>query len=144
MTSPAEDAKDLLVAAGIGTFGGTSGWVIRLNKEEDSPHTHITIYDTGGKEPNPRYLLDYPSLQIRVRGSTADPQAARNKAKEVKDALLGLPSQDVNGNRWVSVLGLGDIQHLGFDEQGRILFVVNFSLILQPDQTGSENRIPLF
>lgn len=143
MTSPAEDAKDLLVAGGVGIFNATTGWSIRINKEEPSPDTHITIYDSGGLTPNPRWLLDYPSLQVRVRGNASDPQGARNKAKEIKDALLGLESQTVNGNRWVSVLGIGDIQHLGFDEKGRILYTVNFSLILEPAQTGNENRIPL-
>lgn len=143
MTTPAEDAKDLLVAASVGVFNATTGWAIGINKETDAPDTRITLYDSGGLTPSPRYLLDYPSLQVRVRGSASDPNAARTKIKEVKDALLGLESQDVNGNRWVSVLGQGDVTPLGFDKNDRPLFVINFSLIIEPALTGTENRIPL-
>jgi hypothetical protein len=143
MTDIAEGAKDLLVAAGVGTFGAPTGWGIFINKQPTTPDTVITAYASGGLDPNPQWLLDFPSLRVQVRGAPGGYVAAQSKAKDVKDALLGLPSQDLNGDRWVSVLMNGDILSLGHDEENRPLFSINFSLIIEPANVAGDNRVPL-
>jgi hypothetical protein len=144
MSTPAEGIKDLLVSAGLGTFAGKTGWGIYLAKEPDgsgTPHTVITVIDAGGFTPNPKWLLDYPTVQVRVRGAKNDYIPTYNKARSVRDALLGLPSQDVNGERWVAVNAMGGIHWLGFDDQNRPIFTLNFRLILEP--ASGTHRAPL-
>jgi len=141
MADPAEGLKDLLVTAGIGTFNATTGWSIRVAKERNKPDTHITCYSSGGLAANPKWLLDFPSVMIRVRGAANGYQSARVKAQAVKDALLGITSQTLNGDKWVAINAIGDINNLGFDDNDRPIFSLNFTLIIEP--VSGDNRDPL-
>lgn len=140
MADIAEGAKDLLEAAGVGTFAATSGWAIYLSKYPAAPNTVIAIYNSGGRAPNPKWALDYPSLNIQVRGAKNGYQAAVTKVQEVKDVLLGLDSQDINGDRWVSVTMPGEPAFLGYDDDNRPMFSLNFRLIIEPAVTALSNR----
>lgn len=135
--TPEEGIRDLLVAAQIGTFNATSGWSIVIGRFIDAPNTQIAIVGTGGKAPNPKWNIDYPSVQVRVRGNNSGYVEARQKARDIKDLLLGLPSQDVNGDRWTAVNMIGDITQTGFDQKERPVFAVNFALIIEPSVTGN-------
>ncbi len=141
MTDPAEGIKDLLVAAGVGVFGASSGWGIFIAKEPEKPDSAVTIFTTGGPPPDPRYLLNYPSFQVRVRGNVNGYQEARTKIDACTDVLWGLPSQVINGDQWDGVTPIGDIVGLGYDSHNRPLMSFSFSLILEP-ATGT-NRISL-
>ncbi len=132
MADPAEGIKDLLVAAGVGTFAATTGWGIFIGREPGEIDSIITIYHTGGRDPNSKWLLDFPSIQVKIRGDRAGYQAAHAKAIDVRDALLGLPGQDINGDRWDLVVALGGVNNLGFDEKNRPMFTVNFELTIEP------------
>ncbi len=138
--SPAEGIKDLIVTEGLATFAATSGWGIFIAREPLSPDTVITVYDTGGLAPDPKWLLDYPSVQIRIRGAKGEYQAAYVKARQCRDTVLGCPSLDLNGDRWVSIVGLGDIISLGHDDNERPQFTTNFRLIIQPAVTAETKR----
>lgn len=140
MAAPSEGFRSLLVAAGIGTFNASTGWSIHIGKEPTEPDTAITIYDSGGSPPNPKWLLDYPSVQVRVRGANGGYVAARAKAVDIKNALLGLDSQDIDGDRWVSVTMAGDIGLIGYDQSNRPLFSLNFRLIIEPQTAAGTNR----
>lgn len=139
--NPAVSIQTLLQTAGVGTIDAASGWSIRAIREQASPDTHVTCYNTGGLQPNPKYLLDFPSAMVRVRGAPHGYTAARAKAQVVKDTLLGLESQDIDGDRWVSVRMIGDLNELGFDDNDRPMFTLNFTLILEP--TTGDNRVSL-
>lgn len=140
MSDIAVGISDVLVAAGVGTFGATVGWGIFIHQEPPSPpDTAITIYETGGTDPNPKWLLDFPSVQVRVRGAKGGYVAAKAKATDVLNALLGLPSQTINSDVWVAVNQVGGINSLGQDDKDRPLFSLNYGLIIEP-ATGT-NRI---
>ena len=141
MTDVAEGAKDVLVIAGVGTFAATSGWSITVGNLPVSPNTAIAVEQTGGFPSNPKYLLDYPNIQVLVRGAPNGYVEAKAKILAVKDALLGLPTQVVNGDKWVMVKALGDIASLGYDTNNCPIFSMNFTLIVEP-ATGT-NRISL-
>lgn len=126
--TPAEVIKDLLVTAEIGIFG-TDLYVGRL---PDLPDACVVCYDTGGESPNPRFLLDYPQVMVKVRGTETGYSAGWLKAKAVKDALLGLPSQDIGSERWVSLSMMGDINFLGYEDKKRPVFSLNFRIIKEP------------
>lgn len=143
MGTPADGIKDLLVAAGVGIFNTTSGWSIVIGKVVPQPDNVIIIRETGGQPPNPKWLLDYPSVQIVVRAGENSYVAARGKAESVKNALLGLVSQDLNGDRWVQINMIGDIFHLGEDEMRRPRFTLNFGLIIEPAPSLDSSREPL-
>ncbi len=141
MTDVAIGAKDLLVAAGVGAFNASSGWSIHISKLPSKPDTAVSVVRTGGPPGNPRWLLDFPTVQVMVRGAANGYQAAESKVQAVKDTLLGLPSQDIGGDRWVAVNMLGDPVFLGYDENNRPKWSLNFPLIIEP-ATGA-NRIAL-
>lgn len=145
MSSPAIVLKDLIVGAGIGTFAAATGWAVHVSREpaqaSNIPHTVITTYDTGGIPPNPQWLLDEPTCQVRVRGNPNGYVNAFAKALEIKNLLLGLPSQTIGSDRWVSISMLSDITPIGYTEQQQPLLTMNFKMIIEP-ATGT-NRTSL-
>lgn len=129
---PSIDVKDLLETAGIGTFAATSGWALAISREPEDPDTTVTVYDVGGLTPDPKWLLDYPSVQVRVRGSPNGYVAGMRKAIDVKDALLGVTPQVINGNNIRGIVAIGDIAFISYDEQRRPIFTQNWRLTVQP------------
>lgn len=136
MADPAVSMKDLLVAANVGTFAAVSGWAISIGEMYDKPDTQITIRNSGGRPSWPTWLLNFPSIQIMVRGSQNGYTDAYNKCVGIKDALLGIPSQDLNGDRLVAINAIGDINDLKSDENRRPMFSLNFALIIEPASGG--------
>lgn len=139
MTRPITmDVKDILVGKNVGTFGtqlGTSsGWGIFIGSEPDKPDDCITLYDTPGDPPNPKWLLDYPRFLARVRSH--DYEQGFAKAEELKDVLLGLPSQDIGTIRYDGIWVVTDTQFLQADEQGRCIFISTWRAIREP-KTGT-------
>lgn len=141
MTSPAIGVKDLLVSAGVGVFAATSGWNISIGRHPTSPDTSIVCNETGGLSPYPHLRLNFPSVQVMVRGAANGYVAANEKIRAVVDALLGAPSQVVNGDEWQGIRQLGDVAFIGFDESNRPLFTSNFSIIVEPKAGGYRQAI---
>ncbi len=133
-----QGAKDLLT-----THVGVSGWQIEIGAMPDQPDKVIMISDTGGPEPNPKWLLDFPTLQVMVRGIVSGYLATFREAKAVKDLLLGIDAQALNLDRWVSVTQNGELMFIGRDETQRPMFSVNFALIIEPQSVANSNRLPL-
>lgn len=127
--SPAEDLKDLLVTAGIGTFAGTSTWGIYVSKEPDEPHGVVTLYDKGGVSSNPKWILDEPTVRVRIRGDIMKYRTTWTKAEAVKNALLGITPQTVNGTKYIGIVQLGDIIFLGYDDNNRPVFTTTWRVI---------------
>ncbi len=139
--STAEDFKVILAAAGVGSTVPDDDWGIHVSKEPATPHRAITIYDTGGAEPNAKHLLDFNTVQIRIRGQVGEYSGAHIKALAVKNKLLGLPPETVNGTDFRGVWQVGDIIFLRYDDNNRPVFVTNWRTALEP-ATGT-NRTPL-
>jgi hypothetical protein len=114
-------------------------WYINIGNMLTSPVCQVSVRRTGGKAPNPKWNIDYPSVQVRVRGSANDYLGAAQKARDIKDRLLGLPSQDVNGDRWTAVNMIGDITPMPDDKNGNPEWVLNFALIIEPSVTGNRS-----
>lgn len=141
--------KDTLVHDGY-VFGTNTNWSLWIGKQPKFPDQSITIYDTGGRPPNPRWLLDYPSVQVRIRGGQNDYELASQKAFEVRNRLLGRESYnayDGLGDRIVMINGIGDVGFVGWstkDDLVRPEFVFSLSLIIEPSPTTTPtNREPL-
>lgn len=144
MSSPAAQAQSLLVTASIGVLGGAVGsWPIFVGRLTTEPHAQIALYDAPGEAPNPKWLLDFPYFQAIIRGAVDDYGGAYLKAKAVKDALLGMDPQVVDGDRWDGVTGLGDVNFMRYDDSSRPLFTMNFRVILEPATNALTKREPL-
>ncbi len=141
MTAPSVGVKDLLVDAAVGVYGTAGDWQIIISKLLDKSDQCIALYDTGGLTPNPRWALDFPGVTIHVRGK--DYLSTYDKAKQVRDVLLGLPSQVINGDNWDGVLQIGETMFLGYDQKDRPMFSLNFRLFLEPAISTLTNRDPL-
>ena len=136
---PSEEAKKL-----IATHVGISGWQTEIGAMPKAPDKVIMISDTGGQDPNPKWLLDFPTIQVMVRGIVSGYLATAREAKAVKDLLLGVTSFTTSeGDRWVSVTQNGDLGFIGRDEVMRPLFSVNFALIIEPQVVANSNRLAL-
>jgi Bacteriophage minor capsid protein len=130
--------KDLLT-----THVGISGWQVEIGAMPSSPDKIIMISDTGGQEPNPKYLIDYPTCQVMVRGIVSGYLATFREAKAVKDLLLGVDAHDNEGDRIDGIIMNGDVGFIGRDETNRPLFTGNYALFVEPQVVGNSNRVAL-
>lgn len=131
--------KDLLETHVI-----ASGWQIEIGQFPNSPNKVIMLMDTGGVEPNPKYLLDFPTVQALVRGNPGGYLDTFREAKAVKDILLGIDAFTTpDGDRWDGITQNGDLASVGRDESMRPMFSVNFAVILEPQVVANSNRLAL-
>lgn len=138
MTAPTEHLRSLLAA-----HVAISGWQLETGAMPATPDMIIMLSDTAGQDPNPKYLLDFPAAQIMVRGEVGGYIATQAEAAAVKDILLGVDSQDIGGDRLVSITQNGDLGFIGRDENERPLFVLNLAMIIEPATNPNTNRIAL-
>ena len=136
-----EDMRGILATAGVGTITPNKEWSLNISRMPSEPNRQLAISRTGGKASDPKWALDYPSMQVMIRGNPSDYIATRDKAQNVKDELLGLNSQTIGDTRWVSVTAIGDVNWLGYDENERPMLSVNFALIVEPPPGA--NRVAL-
>ncbi len=136
---PSVGIRDLLVA-----HVAVSLWQLEIGTMPDTPDRIIVITDTGGVEPNPKWLLDFPTIQVMIRGNANGHLDTWREAKAVKDILLGIASfTSADGDRWVAINQNGDLAHIGRDDGMRPLFTINFAIILEPQVVGNSNRLAL-
>lgn len=142
MALPSKGICDILTAHGF-VFGGMADWAVFIGQLMNSPDRCVCITDSGGRVPDPKWLLDFPSVQIIVRGGPNDYEAASNMMHQIKSLLLGLPSQQINGDQWNQINAASEPSLLGFDQNKRPEFVLNLNLIIEPAVTAFDNREPL-
>lgn len=124
MKSPAHDLAIYLSMNGVGTFPGT----ISMHVEPSTPDNVVTLYDTGGQEPDTDQLdLMRPTFQVRVRN--LDPALGYAMQERIRDLLM-LPGRIVTADSaFVMITPSSDIASLGRDETGRFLTTLNYSAI---------------
>ncbi len=139
MGSLLSQASALLVLKGVGSISGA--WPIKISRLTITPDAQLALYLTPGQTPNPKWLLDFPTFQVMVRGAVDDFVGAETKAQQVKDALLGIePYVHTGGDRWNGVTMLGDFAFLRYDDNSRPLFSGNFRVIKEPVATVASSR----
>lgn len=142
MAAPSIGVKDILVSSGVGVFLPTTGtWTVYVSKTPPEPDRTITVYDSGGTAPNPRWLLDRPDVSVIVRGKTYS--ETYDKAKQIKDVLLGRDAGTINGDRWLGIIQLAEIVFAGYDEKERPQFSLTFRIWIEPANNVDDNRDPL-
>jgi hypothetical protein len=89
----------------------------------------ICLYDTPGEAPEEKWLIDYPSFQVRVRGQPNDYPTVRAKVQAIFNALH---AQEMNiGTAYVFVYAKnsGPLS-LGNDERRRVALVQNYRVMV--------------
>lgn len=137
MTSPAVMLSGLVPSTVV---GGTTGWALKVGKLVSSPDKVVVFYDTGGQNPNPRWLVDFSHVMVQARGAINDYGSTYTKIRDVRDSLLGIDSQDVGSDRLVSITCLGDITFLKYDDTERPIFSLNFRVIIEPPPSALTQR----
>lgn len=100
---------------------------IFLGSYPDKPDDILTLYQTGGSDPDHAYghrSFENPSLQVRVRNKSYP--KANDIIEAIKDKLDGLTSFKANGNHYISIMQQGDLLPLGRDDNGRTELSLNF------------------
>ena len=139
--APSADVRDLLINAGIGAFGGVADWAIYIGSQPFKPNNVITIYDTAGPASHPKFRLDEPRFQIKVRSHEYN--TGFQKAIEVSAQLQGLPSQTFNGTRYEGIWLVLETNFLQADGEGRSIFVTTYRMIREPNEITGDHRVPL-
>lgn len=128
MNATSVDLKGLLVAAGIGTFGED----IFISQEPDKPDFAITLFDTTEGEPDTWELIEYPRVQIRVRGNPNNYLEAYNKATEIKNEFQAFINQLIGTTNYIGIWVASGITNLGYDDNSRPLLVMNLRIQRAP------------
>ena len=137
---PSQDIATILSNAGVGTLAGTSGWSIYISKHPPTPDTIILLMDAGGFDANPKWLIDDVLVQVTVRGAPFGYAAAFSKIQSIKDTLLGLAKQTVNGTVYIGIWQQGEIAMVDYDDNNRPVLMATFRIRRQPADTT--NRTP--
>lgn len=138
MTAPSVGIASILNTAGIATTG-VNMFVGDL--PDTAPNFSILLLDTGGPAPVSRYTRDYRDLQIIVRSDIQGYAAGYSKAEEIKNKLLGLDPETIGTDIFASFLMRTDITFIGYDENRRPKFSLNFRLVIDGPNTG--NRLSI-
>lgn len=118
-----EDMKDVIVAAGYGTFG-TDLFVGVL---PDTPNLCVALIESGSwREPEPNPDLEYPTMQVLVRGGTNEYLKARDKMEDIYAHLRDIGQVTVGTTFYGGVWCSSGPTSIGRDERERPVFSANF------------------
>ena len=133
LNSPATDIRDFLATQGVGTVGVD----LFTGREPEEPHFVVTVFDSGGIPPNPKFLRDEPQVQCLIRGNPNDYENTWAKAQEVKDVLLGAQPRILNGTDYVLFTQIGEMLTLGYDDSSRLAISSNWQLVREMQSGGN-------
>jgi hypothetical protein len=146
MNDPATSIRSYLATVGFVMYNSSTplaAFSMHLGKLPDKPDAAILINSTGGMPPEPRLLLNYPSVQVVVRGAPSGYVAAAAKIQEVVNALVGATPGNLSGDVYRGCIQVGDVSYLGQDENTRDLFSANFRFFVEPAQVAGGHRVPI-
>lgn len=135
--NPADDIATYLITNGYGAAGAATGWAIFSGAMSELPQVskqQISVSLTGGISPNPKLAIDQPTIQIRVRGDKTPTAyvASFNKARDIREFLLGHGPVTINTSSYSGIWMISDIGWIGYDENERPNWTLNFRLLRNP------------
>lgn len=120
-----DDIADYLLSQGLvdfelgdGTSADTDRWGIGVWVMPAAPDRCVIVSEYAGNGPAIKVDLDYPGLQVRVRGAAFDSIIAADKIRTLALALDGLGPIRLSGTQYQSINAVqsGPL-FLGVDEQ---------------------------
>jgi hypothetical protein len=132
MATILEAIGDYLEDNGFGTLG-TNIW---LGIQPQTPDQTVTVYENAGSSPTftmgPGGIrIDYPMLQIVVRGVERDYPDARDKAENIRQLLAAVLETTISGVHIMRIEPMGSVNMLGVDGKQRPLISVNFRCLVR-------------
>ena len=128
MNHASEDVKDMLVAESA--LALSLGTTLHLHREPDTPDDCVTIYDTPSYPPDMMYSKEevyyHSSIQVRVRSS--DPDVGMALARDIMDALHNRAQETWNATLYTVIQATGEPATIAWDENNRVIIVINFNL----------------
>jgi len=118
-----EDIGNYLEQNGIGVLGTD----IFLGQLPASPDNVVALFEYAGYPPWLKLSCERPGLQVRVRSTHYT--TGRTKIEKVTQVLHGVTEQTINGVRYVIIQAEQSPFPLGRDENGRIEWAVNFTVM---------------
>lgn len=129
--SPAHGLLSILKAVS----GLTAGWTFAVGRLVPDPDMQVVLRHTGGRPGEVMVAIDYPSVQIICRGEPKGYDAAYQKLRAVREALVAIPTS-TDYPELTSCVTIGDIVDLGYDDKNRPQFAQNFQLIVSYATSG--------
>jgi hypothetical protein len=129
--NPAYDIREFLIDSGVTT-------PIYIGKEPTGKDTVITLYNTQEGTPNPKYLLDKVSLQVRARSTSY--VDGYNALLGVYDKLVGLVPGVINTTDYLGITPINNIYSLGTDKNNNYIFIFNIFVFLSPEYTDQTRK----
>jgi hypothetical protein len=129
MNAPSVDMVILLAASSTGLTAGTD---LFYSLEPDGTSVVdkiVTVFDTGGLEPVTYATLLSPNILVRIRGDAGEFVEGEALAQVVRNTLHGVANTTVGGTRYISIIASTDINFLGYDDNNRPLWSINFRLM---------------
>lgn len=138
---PAKGVYDLLNAVPAVVAGG---WRLGIGVFSNDPDTQIVCADGPGMDSNPKWLLDFVTVQVMVRGTRQGGYGdAMAKAQKCFDLLVGIDPATVDGDRWDGIINIGLPHYIGLDPNGCPLISANYRIIIEPATNADTHREPL-
>jgi len=131
MNAPSQDIKDLLEASSA-TTGLIFGSTLFVGQEPDGGGVAdkvVSIFDTGGGQPDTKRTLKLPTIMIKIRGDVFGYQAGYTLAELIVTTLHAVENTTVNSTRYIYIIAQSDINFLGYDKSNRPMWTINFRIM---------------
>jgi hypothetical protein len=138
----AEGILNILVTANVGVIAPTDDdWPMFEGKLPDEPDQCIMVKSAGGRTPEVKIAINYPSTQVMVRGTRggAGYPDSEVKAQEVFVALQAIDTPNDDYPDLDSCTAISEPAFIGHDAQERPVWSCNFNLITSKDSEGYRN-----
>lgn len=132
MKSAAYNICELIVAAGLGTLGTD---LFYSDLPADVSGLIVGVFDTGGYPPegNPTSEIFRPTVMVAVKGERDQYQEAYDRAYLLFSTLHGQGNvSSVTDFRILQIWSISDVLWVGYDEENRPEFTINFSVQRAP------------
>lgn len=131
-----ETIKDILVTAGVGTFGTN----LFISQMPDSPDNAVCLFDESGVPDGTSnaYAWDDMGLMVMVRGSHS---FAKSKIYQIHNAIVGLTKQIGDDGVLTQILVQTPPAQIELDNKGRRIWTAHYIAPLESYIHG--NRMPI-
>lgn len=121
-----EDVGTLLKNAGAcSTAASATGYRLFYRDQEPTQDRSVSVMPSGGQQGEGSVQLDYPAVQVLIRGSITESSGLETEVQLV-NSTLHLFDGPVNGRGYVNITRMGDIHFLGRDGNQRPIYSLNF------------------
>lgn len=122
--------------------GTTTGWGVVFGKMPSAPDKCIALVDQGGPAGIPNLLVDFPGLQILVRGEKGGNgyNTSYLMMRKIRDAVLGMPNHPPEFPEVDGITERGTIVPLGYDGSDRHTWSSNYNMIVEPASNSITHR----